>query len=238
MKLNDKLFWRFPNILFIHGIVGNCSIFKFLLPYLPEGSNVKFMNLEGHGGDALAFSKTSMSVWRKQVEEAVDEIKENGPVAIVAHSMGCLLALEQASMGKIDRLFLLNPPLKIRIHWRMFANAIKVITGHYKHDPIASAAKDSYGISMDFNPLHYYGWPARYLELFTYIAKIRKLQPKVMNRSYAFLAANDEMVSVQSKDWIERWDNFTSIILSSSNHYYYSDQDRNLIANCFKNKFL
>lgn len=223
------------NILFVHGIVGNCGLFNFLLPYIPEGFNVRFLNLEGHGGNALDFSQTSMSVWRKQVAEAVNNQRGDGQIAIVAHSMGCLLALEQASIGMVDRLFLLNPPLRISIHWRMFGNAIKVMTGNYKSDPIASAAKDAYGISLDCNPFHYYGWPARYFELFAYIARIRKLRPKVNNQSYVFLAANDEMVSPKSKDWFERLDNFTNIILPTSNHYYYSKSDRDIIANCFRN---
>lgn len=60
------------NLLFIHGIVGNCRIFDFLLPYIPEGFNVRFLNLAGHGGNALDFSQASMSVWRKQVAEALN----------------------------------------------------------------------------------------------------------------------------------------------------------------------
>ena len=34
------------------------------------------------------------------------------------------------------------------------------------NDKVATAAKSAYGVSLDFNPLHYYGWTKRYLELF------------------------------------------------------------------------
>ncbi|MDO4336183.1 MAG: alpha/beta fold hydrolase, partial [Bacteroidales bacterium] len=233
------------NILFIHGIVGNSDIFNFLLPHIPPHHNVRFLNLAGHGSDALAFSRTSMKEWRHQVAEAVEEMSASGPLAVVAHSMGCLLALEQTDKGKIDRLFLLNPPMRIHVRWQMIANAFKVMTRRHQTDPVATAARKAYGISLDPNPLHYYGWPARYLELFRYISKIRKLTPHLPHPSYAFLAAHDEMVSPTSQKWFTPHPSLTSptphpiatpphpittLLLPTSTHYYYSPTDQTLLT--------
>lgn len=57
-------------VLFVHGIVGNNSIFDFLTPALPDGIAVRRVSLEGHGGNALDFSKASMKRWKAQVTEA------------------------------------------------------------------------------------------------------------------------------------------------------------------------
>lgn len=56
-------------IMFVHGIVGNNRIFDFLKPLVPENYQVRNVDLQGHGGDALAFSRTSMSRWKAQVKE-------------------------------------------------------------------------------------------------------------------------------------------------------------------------
>ncbi len=55
--------------VFVHGIVGNNRIFDFLVPLIPEGCRVKWVVLEGHGGDALGFSRASMDGWKRQVAD-------------------------------------------------------------------------------------------------------------------------------------------------------------------------
>lgn len=187
-------------IVFVHGIVGNLRIFDFLMPLLPgtitSGNSspenlpfsnsdldnltsgdyvVKSITLDGHGGNANNFSHTSMKRWKPQVEETVNDLsKQCGRIIGVGHSMGCLLLLDQASKGSISKLFLLNPPMIIRPKLGLFRNAFKVAIGQTKNDPVAAAAKDAYGVSLDYNPLHYYGWLQRYLELFAEVRRVRK----------------------------------------------------------------
>ena len=48
-------------IIFVHGIVWNNHIFDFLAPLVAENYESRFINLNGYGGDALAFLKTSMA---------------------------------------------------------------------------------------------------------------------------------------------------------------------------------
>lgn len=220
-------------ILFVHGIVGNSHFFDFLMNGVPKGCKIINITLEGHGGDALAFSKASMRNWKKQIEEATDSLaKACNRVVIVAHSMGTLLALDQGSRCRADALFLLNPPMRIRLTRRLFLNPIKVMLG-ITSDPISKAARDAYGISLDYNPLHYYGWPRRYMELFSEIRRMRKIIGKVGVKTRVFVAGRDEMVSPSSTDFFATLKNCKLWNLPESGHYYYAPTEKKLIIREF-----
>lgn len=220
-------------VLFVHGIVGNRRFFDFLLPAVPEQWKSINLTLDGHGGDALAFSKTSMAKWKRQVDDAVERLKtECDKVVIVAHSMGTLFALDQSARRRASALFLLNPPMKIRLTRRLFVNSFKVMSG-LTSDPVASAARDAYGISIDYNPLHYYGWPRRYLELFAEIRRVRRLVNNVECKGQVFIAGRDEMVSPSTVTIFSTKKNFQTQMLNESGHYYYTPADRELIVSEF-----
>ena len=222
-------------IVFVHGIVGNNRIFDFICPLVPEGSVVKYIILDGHGGNALDFSRTSMASWKRQVVDAVSEMADNCEMAVgVGHSMGCLLLLGEGVRDRLSGLFLLNPPLRIRIRMGLLTNALKVTLGLTEGDTVALAAKDAYGISMDFNLLHYYGWPARYMELFAEIRRIRQsLSEGVSCPVSIVLAEKDEMVSVTSKEILRDKEKVHVLLLPESSHYYYSTKDRAAICVAF-----
>lgn len=222
-------------ILFIHGIVGNNQIFDFLRPIVPDVYTIKFIDLKGHGGDALAFSQASMSQWKVQVEGAVTEMSwQCDDIIGVGHSMGCLLLMEQALKSKMSGLFLLNPPMSIRLSASLFRNAIKVASGSIKNNPVVQAAKDAYGISLDFNPFHYYGWPKRYAELFLSIRRVREnVLPQIRIPVRAILSAGDEMVSPSSEKYFAKLPAASTILLPTSTHYFYSDKDRETICREF-----
>ncbi len=222
-------------IVFVHGIVGNNRVFDFLVPLIPESWCVKWVVLEGHGGDALGFSRASMDGWKRQVVNAVAEMRaECENVIGVGHSMGCLLLLEEALKGNLGALFLLNPPLRIRIRVRLFRNSLKVALGLTENDEVAMAAKEAYGISLDPNPLHYYGWPKRYLELFAEIRRIRRLLADgIPCQTTAILSCKDEMVSTFSAEIIKKTSDVKVIYLPNSHHYYYSPLDRIVIIKVF-----
>lgn len=222
-------------IVFIHGIVGNNQIFDVLRPIVPDDYEIKFIDLKGHGGDALAFSRASMSQWRAQVEEAVAEMSGQCDVIIgVGHSMGCLLLMEQAVNDRLSGLFLLNPPLSIRLSVSLFSNALRVATGLVKNNPVVQAAKDAYGVSLDYNPFHYYGWPKRYAELFMAIRRVREnVLPQIRVPIKAILSASDEMVSPTSEKYFAKQGSASTVLLPGSTHYYYSDKDRETICKEF-----
>ena len=217
-------------VLFIHGIVGNTRIFDFLLPCVPHGYESHTLTLAGHDSDALAFSRTSMEQWHRQVDDTVAALRHRcGYVVIVAHSMGTLFAIRQAVKKNVDAIFLLNPPLRIRLTSRLFVTPVKVMLG-LTSDPVTAAAKASYGISLDYNPLHYYAWPLRYFELFAEIRKVRDLVSQLCCRAVAFIAARDEMVSPRSAAYFANLDNCHVALLPTSGHSYYSPADREDIS--------
>ena len=61
-------------LIFVHGIVGNNRIFDFLQPLVQDKYEVEYVELEGHGGNALDFSHASMSQWKNQVERRVENL--------------------------------------------------------------------------------------------------------------------------------------------------------------------
>ena len=226
---------RRRGIIFVHGIVGNNRIFDLIVSRVPDDWEIRFVTLEGHGGDALSFSHASMGEWKRQVSEAVEELSMRCDGIIgVGHSMGCLLLMHQAAGGKLSGLFLMNPPLRIKLRSSLLENVIKVAGGITNGDPVAEAAKDAYGVSFDFNPLHYYGWPKRYFELFREIAYVRaNVVGKIQCPVRAILSDKDEMVSIASQTDLRCIPNLVIRILPNSTHYYYSEKDRLTICEEF-----
>lgn len=232
---------RDVGVLFVHGIVGNTRIFRFLDDVMPAGVPCMRLTLQGHGGDALGFSRASMRAWERQVEEAAAEMRRTcDKVIVVAHSMGCLLVLGGAVRPNVDAYLLLNPPLRLRIRFRLVKNCLKVALGKTERDEVAKAAAEAYGISLDKNLLHYYGWPARYIELFKKMGETRKsLQAsKLQGSAEVFLSARDEMVSTRSADYFANQDACHVEILPTSCHYYYPEADRQLITKAMQRLLL
>jgi len=162
-------------LLFIHGILGKPEYFNFLQPYVPEGFHTTAILLDGHGKGPREFAGSSMEQWRRQVAETVDNLLSKGnKVIIVAHSMGCLFAIDAAVRGKADALFLLNPPLSLRISRKLFSTPLKMKMGKI-NDNWVQAAKDAYSISDDGNLVNYLCWIPRYFELFREIYRIRRI---------------------------------------------------------------
>lgn len=224
-------------IVFVHGIVGNNRIFDFLMQMVPNGWLVKAVTLAGHGSDALAFSRTSMDQWKSQVADAVAEVGDVCDVVVgVGHSMGCLLLLEASVKGKINLLFLLNPPFMIRLSRQLLVNSFKVAVGRTKNDALAGAAREAYGIALDPNPLHYFGWPKRYLELFAEIRRIRRLlENGAINCPVtAIVSEHDEMVSPASARVLAGLSNAQVVMLPQSHHYHYTPLDRAAIEDAFR----
>ncbi len=217
----------------MHGIVGNTRIFRFLDDVLPAGAQCMRLTLQGHGGDALGFSRASMRAWQTQVEEAAAEMRRRcGKLIVVAHSMGCLLTLSEAVRPNVDAYLLLNPPLRLKIRSRLVKNCLKVALGKTERDEVARAAAEAYGITLDKNLLHYYGWPARYIELFKKMAETRKaLQASQLQvPTEVFLSAQDEMVSPRSADYFAAQNSCRVALLPASGHYYYAQSDREMIC--------
>jgi len=224
-------------VLFIHGILGTPDHFLPFLPLVPNGVSVYNLLLDGHGYSAKEFSSTSMKKWEAQIKEAVEELAEtHDKIYIVAHSMGGLLAIEQAVQNqKIEKMFLLALPLKLSIKRKMFSNSAKVFFDKIAADDlVAIAAKECYGIRKDHNLFHYIGWPIRYLELFKKIRDTRQTVKQLSAQTAVYQSQMDEMVSSDAVKWICQNDCITVHSLSRSGHYYYEEADRALLLQTFQ----
>ncbi len=223
-------------IVMIHGICGSTSIFNTLLPAVDENVPVELLVLDGHGGDASGFSRSSMDKWKEQVKRAVDSMKKKCRRVIVAgHSMGCLLAIGEAVRSGVDGMFLLCPPLKLHLTWSAILNPLKVTLGLSESDPVIMAAKEAYGLKIDYNPLHFYGWPARYIELLTEIRRVNRLLGTVtLNCPVSvYLCGRDEMVSTASAAKFKVQPAIKVEVLPESTHYYFPTRERNALERAF-----
>ena len=222
-------------LIFVHGIVGNNRIFDFLQPLVQDKYEVEYVELKGHGGNALDFSHASMSQWKNQVERRVENLSARfSNVVGIGHSMGCLLLMGPAALGHLSGLFLLNPPMRITPKIHLFSNIFKVAMGNMLKDKVATAAKSAYGVSLDFNPLHYYGWPKRYLELFAEVKRVREIViPDLQIPVDVILSRCDEMVSPSSAEVFTNLPDVNITILPNSTHYYYPAEDRKIIVDEF-----
>lgn len=224
-------------LLFIHGIVGTPDHFNEFIPLIPDNFSVYNLLLDGHGKGVKDFSKTSMKQWESQVSVAVEQLsRKHKKIYIIAHSLGTLLAVEQAVKSqKISKMFLLAVPLKLSLKPRMFLNCAKVFWGKIKpNDFEALAAQRCYGIQSDRNPFHYIGWIPRFFELFTKIRQIRTTIGAVNTHCTVYQSSNDELVSGKSTAFLKQNPHFTVYELKNSGHYYYAKADQDLMLAEFR----
>ena len=225
-------------ILFIHGILGTPNHFECFISLVPDNISVYNVLLDGHGKGVKEFSKTSMKKWKKQIDDIVNELCSNyEEIYIVAHSMGCLLALEQSvKNSKISKMFLLAAPLKLSLKPQMFINSLKVYFNKIDvDDEVGMAAKKCCGIHHDKNIFKYFGWIPRFLELFSEIKHIRKIADKISAPCSVYLSCKDEMVSLSSQKFLKDNSNFLITQLEKSGHFFYEEHDLEFLKNDFIN---
>lgn len=227
-------------VLFIHGIAGTPNHFKDFLSLVPKEFSVYNLLLDGHGGKTEDFSRTSMKKWEKRVDFAVSELlKNHKKIFIVAHSLGTLLAIEQAvKERRIEKLFLLAVPIKLFVKPVALFSAFRIYLGKVpESDEKLVAMKNCCGIELSKNLFKYLGWIPRFLELFGKISETRKIIGNLKTDYMIFQSFEDELVSKKSIKYLEE-KTFASInVLENSGHYYYEKKDFDYLLGEFK-KFI
>lgn len=224
-------------ILFIHGIVGTPNHFNEFISLIPESISVYNLLLDGHGKGVKDFSKTSMKKWEAQVASVVEELSlTHEKIYIVAHSLGTLLAIDQAIKNKkVCKLFLLAVPLQLSIKPKMPINSLKVYFDKIRTDDYeALAARKCYGIEKDKNLFHYIGWIPRFLELFAKIRQTRQTVNLLNTTCLVYQSGKDEMVSSRSAKFLENNPYISVKKLKNSGHYYYDKEDFDFLITEFK----
>jgi len=227
-------------VLFIHGIAGTPNHFKDFLPLVPKEFSFYNILLDGHGRKTEDFSKTSMEKWENQIDFAVSELlKDHKKIFIVAHSLGTLLAIEQAVKEKrIEKLFLLAVPIKLFVKPVALFSAFRIYLGKVpERNQKLAAMKNCCGIELSKNLFKYLGWIPRFLELFRKIGGTRKIIGNLKTDCMIFQSFGDELVSKKSIKYLEEKTFATINVLEKSGHYYYEKKDFDHLLGEFK-KFI
>ncbi len=142
-------------IMLIHGIVGTPNHFNEFVSLVPESISVYNLLLDGHGKEVKDFSKASIKKWEAQVASVVKELSlTHEEIYIVAHSLGTLLAIEQAIKNrKVCKLFLLAVPLSLSIKPKMPVNSLKVYFDKIRPDDCEALAAKNVMVSNKIKTL-------------------------------------------------------------------------------------
>ncbi len=230
-------------VLMLHGIIGSPRHFDMLIPLIPSDWSIYNILLDGHGKTVSDFSNSSMTKWRQQVANITDELcRTYDRVVLIGHSMGTLLAIEQALRypQKISALILLASPLKVRIKLSFIKTSLKATFGTIQPDDIlALATRRATSVMPDKRLWRYLGWIPRFWELLGRIRITRTLIPQVTVPSFVWQSRQDELVSPKSARYFEGNTCFSVRFLENSGHYYYTAEDvdrlKHEVVNILKN---
>lgn len=89
---------RKPTMLLLHGFTDCAQSYRLLLPHL-AGRHIVIPDLRGHGQSFRA-SISSLDDFCADIEAMADGLRV-GPVTLVGHSMGALIALRLAARGRL-----------------------------------------------------------------------------------------------------------------------------------------
>ena len=224
-------------VLFIHGIISTPNHFRDFIPLIPDNISVYNLLLDGHGKAVNDFARSSMKKWEKQVTDAVNELSEtHDKIYIVAHSMGTLLAIDQALANKkVAKMFFLSVPIKLFIKHPLISNTLKVFFDKIKPDDEKGlATKNCYGITVEKNILSYVGWIPRYAELIEKIHHIPAKIPLIQIPCYAYQSSNDEIVANSTNKCLKKNGHICVRELKNSGHHYYEKEDYKYLLDEFK----
>lgn len=232
-------------ILFIHGFLEGPDQFKGFADILRDkGISNESIILPGHGGSAIEFAATPLKCWVEYVENKIKKLKEkHHRVILVGHSMGTLLSLNYCldHIGYIDGLVLLCTPLRIRLTPRGALYGMKVALNIIRVDDIYTNAMLQ-SFNVDAPPLlGYLKWIARYIDLFALSRKVRRANLSELHIKALLVGCRqDEFVSNRSLRILESnypKENYTSLEMRRSGHFYYIEEERELLDKEFE-KFI
>ncbi len=225
-------------IIFIHGIIGTPNHFMRFYPLIPEEVSIYNLLLDGHGGSVEDFSKTSMHKWKAQVKQEIDKAKnEHQDIYIVAHSMGCLLAMEYSIIypKQIKGLFLMAVPLHMHVTPLALSNALGTIYEFDDHqNEQLQSAKAMYSVDTEKNILKYTRWLPRYMELLRLSQWTRNNITSLITTTICVQSKKDELVSNRSRLYLRKHPQIEYHLLEKSTHYYYPKDDEDILFDLFK----
>lgn len=224
--------------LCIHGILGSPNHFNFLLNELPKTVAVHNILLDGHGKNVEDFANTSMNKWQQQVDEKIEYLALNyDNIIIIGHSMGTLFGMELSFRytNKVKFLFLLQSPMRMHVNPSIIKHSYQVIYDKVDvNDKICVATRDAFSITPDTNLYKYLSWLPRYIELFKKSYDVNKMIENLPVPCVVFQSQYDELVPISSCKVIQKNLQIKLNVLENSGHFYYRDDDLQIILSEFK----
>ena len=214
-------------VVMVHGIVGTPAHFQFLLPVIPDSWSVYNLLLPGHGGSVNDFSRSSMAAWKHHVHDTLDEVlRTHKKVVLVAHSMGTLFAIREATERKeVAALFLLAVPLCPHLPPATALSSMKAALGFAKPGTVAGEMLRDSGVRLSRNLFAYLGWIPRYLELFREVSRTKTLLPRLQTPTWVYQSRKDELVAFRAVNYLEQHPAIRLQILEHSGHFAYRKGD-------------
>lgn len=219
-------------VLMIHGICGTPAHFKDFLPLIPEDWSIYNILLDGHGQGVGEFARTSMAKWKAQVSHVLTSILDSHErVFIVAHSMGTLLAIEEAVRrpDKVCGLFLLAVPLVFRVRLRAALGSMQAALGMAKPGSVAEQMVNDSSVRLSPQLHKYLKWLPRFTELTKEALRTHVLLPLVSVPCRAFQSGKDELVGQTSTEILQKQPQIITKVLPNSGHFSYSLEDLALL---------
>ena len=221
-------------VLFVHGIQGQPSQFRFLTETLPEGVEARAILLPGHGKSAREFHASGRADWLAAVREETEALLAQGKrVVYVGHSMGCLLglAVSRELGAPYAGMLLLGCPFRTRAFARFVLDPLRALgRKEAGEDPRDAASREGNSV-----PVEGFGDFLRtlrpYAELMRLSRQERRAKPRAPERVKFFFSGNDEIVSLRSAKPAAEWPGAELRILVGCGHCYFpEDARRALIA--------
>lgn len=120
-------------ILFVHGIFSTPVEFTdFYNRYDKEDYSIYGIKLLPHSLDPKEYMKIKNELWQSQIDKLLDKLLDSyKEVNIIAHSLGCLLALRAKNINKVNKLVLWAPAIKKKISYTSIKVGLEIGTDEY-----------------------------------------------------------------------------------------------------------
>lgn len=214
-------------VCMIHGFIESPNQFHLFDDFFTSHHyDVYSLLLPGHGQNVLTFHQSNRQFWQAHVDHVLDSLrKDYDEIMIVAHSMGCLLALLslQKNQAKISRLILWAPAIYIKCSLIGAKSGIKVAFRKVD-DRITKAMVEAHSIAPH-SLLQYRYYVPKYFDLFHLAHQVQHIHD-ISLPILLLYGTKDEFVREKSLRFIEiHAREVTTLLLPHSNHIYVDDAD-------------
>ncbi len=219
-------------LVFVHGIHGSPRQFDDLIELLGGRYSIENLLLPGHGMTTREFHASHRAQWQNYVDERVGKLqKEFENIVLIGHSMGSLLAVHTAlSLPRhIRGLFLMAMPLAVRISIPYIRNGLEAACSKKNRNETIAAGRRAHSVAAA-HPFAYLSGMAQYAELRRLWRATRERIGELRLPVIVVQSAKDEIVSKASLRYLERKANIRVVRAEHAGHYYYPQEDRELIA--------